>query len=247
MPTLIMDFSLMGICLDRKSFRRGAHMAPFHIKSVFGQLETYVNGVDLQDKVFLNDLGCIEPAGYSEIGGFLKKIPKKSFPIFIGGDHSISHPLVSHFKPKNFVSFDAHPDCEGGELCYFSVTRKIAEDGVKPYLYGARSISKAEDQYIKDGKVKIATLGDLKKLKGPTYLSIDFDVLDSSIMPAVAVPEPNGLTFNQVIEGVRALAKNLVAVDFVEFLPSENVTYTLIAGKLIYSAIAEIYKAKIRL
>ena len=78
-------------------------------------------------------------------------------------------------------------------------------------------------------------------------MSIDFDVLDSSIMPAVAVPEPNGLTFNQVIEGVRALAKNLVAVDFVEFLPSENVTYTLIAGKLVYSAIAEIYKAKIRL
>jgi agmatinase len=239
-----MDFSLLGVCLDRKSFRRGTHKAPFEIKNVFEQLETYVNGVDLHE-VFLKDMGYIEPNDYDDITNFLRsKMKGSNFPIFIGGDHSVSYPLVNFVKPKVFVSFDAHPDCEDRDLCYFSVTRKIAEKGFKTYLYGARCFSRAEEEYIKSGKVKVATLEDLKKINEPTYLSVDFDVLDSSVMPAVAVPEPNGLAFNQVIEAVRALSKNLVAVDFVEFLPSENVTYTLIAAKLIYSTLAEIFKAK---
>jgi agmatinase len=202
-----------------------------------------VNGIDLSN-VFLKDLGYIEPDSYDDITRFLKNNPQTEFPVFIGGDHSISYPLVKFIKPKVFVSFDAHPDCENRELCFFSVTRKIVEDGFKTYLYGTRCFSKEEEEYIKSKKIKIATLNDLKKIKEPTYLSIDFDVLDSSIMPAVAVPEPNGLNFKEVIEGVRILAKDLVAVDFVEFLPAENVTYTLIAGKLIYSTLAEIFKAK---
>lgn len=236
-----MDFSLLGICLDRKSFRRGSDRAPFEIKRIFPQLETYINGIDLQN-IFLKDLGYIEPENYEEIIGHIKNM--QNFPIIIGGDHSITHPVVKAINPKVFVTFDAHLDCEDKDLNFFSVTRKIAEDGFKTYVYGARCFSKAESDYINNGKVKIATLEDLKNINEPVYLSIDFDVLDSSIMPAVAVPEPNGLNFNQVLEGVRALAKNLVAVDFVEFLPTENITYTLIAGKLIYSTLAEIFRAK---
>ena len=168
-----------------------------------------------------------------------------SFPIFIGGDHSVSYPLVKAVKPKVFVSFDAHPDCEDKELCFFSVTRKIVEEGFRAYLYGSRCFSKAEDEFIRNNdSIKVATLEDLKKINEPVYLSIDFDVLDSSIMPAVAVPEPDGLSFKEVVEAVRALAKNLVAVDFVEFLPTENTTYTLLAGKLIYSTLAEIIRAR---
>lgn len=237
-----MDFSLLGICLDRKNFRRGSDKAPFEIKRIFPQLETYINGVDLQN-VWLKDLGYIEPNNYEEIINHIKNI--KNFPIILGGDHSITHPLVKAVKPKVFVTFDAHPDCENKDLCFFSVTRKIAEDGFKTYIYGVRCFSRAEWEYINNNdKIKIATLEDLKAINEPTYLSIDFDVLDSSLMPAVAIPEPNGLTFNQVLEGIKALAKNLIAVDFVEFLPTENITYTLIAGKLVYSTLAEIVKAK---
>jgi len=237
-----MDFSLLGICLDRKIFRRGSDRAPFEIKRIFPQLETYVNGIDLS-KIWLKDLGYIEPNDYEEITNHIKGI--QNFPIILGGDHSITHPLVKAINPKVFVTFDAHPDCENKDLNFFSVTRKIVEDGFKTYVYGARSFSKAEQEFINNNdKIKIATLEDLKTINEPTYLSIDFDVLDSSVMPAVAVPEPNGLTFNQVLEGIRAIAKNLVAVDFVEFLPTENVTYTLIAGKLIYSALAEIVKSR---
>ena len=65
-------------------------------------------------------------------------------------------------------------------------------------------------------------------------------------MPAVSNPEPNGLMFSQVLEGVKALAKNLVAIDFVEFVPTKNTTDTLMAGKLIYHSLAEIVKAKLQ-
>ena len=238
-----MDFSLLGICLDRKSFRRGSDRAPFEIKRIFPQLETYISGIDLQNSIWLKDLGYIEPNNYDEIINHVKN-NVKNFPVVLGGDHSITHPIVKAVNPKVFVTFDAHPDCENKDLNFFSVTRKIAEDGFKTFVYGARCFSKAEQEYINNGKIKIATLEDLKAINEPTYLSIDFDVLDSSIMPAVAIPEPNGLTFNQVLEGIRAIAKNLVAIDFVEFLPTENVTYTLIAAKLIYSTLAEIVKAQ---
>ncbi|NIO44820.1 MAG: hypothetical protein GTN36_04680 [Candidatus Aenigmarchaeota archaeon] len=241
-----MHFSLLGICLDRKRFRRGSHNAPYELRNVFSQLETFINGVDLQTHGWFRDLGNILPKKYEEMVQEIKIKLQDGFPIILGGDHSITYPAVKAIEPKVFVTFDAHPDCENENLCFLSVSRKIAEDGFKTYIYGARCFSKAEWDFINnDDRVKIATLEDLKAINEPTYLSIDFDVLDSSIMPAVAIPEPNGLTFNQVLEGIRALAKNLMAVDFVEFLPTDNVSYTLIAGKLIYSTLAEIVKAKL--
>ena len=240
-----MDFELLGILLDRKHFGRGSHNAPIEIRKIFPQMETFVNGIDLQEHGLI-DLGNILPKKYNEIIAEAKIKLNQKFPIIIGGDHSISFVGVKTVNPKVFVSFDAHPDCEPGELSFKSVTRKIAEEGYKTVLYGVRSFSKNEWDYIKTKSIKIASLEDLKKINEPTYLSIDFDVLDSSIMPAVSNPEPNGLTFSEVLDGIGALSKNLVAMDFVEFTPTKNITHTLIAGKLIYYSLAEIVKAKLQ-
>ena len=84
---------------------------------------------------------------------------------------------------------------------------------------------------------------EIKNLKN-VYLSIDFDILDPKLMPAVGNPEPDGLEFKEVIDIVKEVVPNLVAVDFVEFTPVEkdNDIYLSIAGKLIYSVMAEIIK-----
>ncbi|MFH0929121.1 MAG: arginase family protein [Candidatus Aenigmatarchaeota archaeon] len=240
-----MDFELLGILLDRKTFARGSQNAPIEIRRILPQMETFINQMDLEEHGFV-DLGNILPNKYSEMIAEAELKLDHKFPVIIGGDHSVSYVGVKAVKPKVFVSFDAHPDCEEGELGYDTVTRKIAEEGIKTVLYGARCFSKNEWKYMKKNGIKVATLDDLKKIKGPVYLSIDFDVLDSSIMPAVANPEPDGLTFAQVMEGVKALAKNLVAIDFVEFVPTKNVTHTLMAGKLIYHSLAEIVRAKLQ-
>lgn len=238
-----MDFELLGILLDRKSFRRGSHNAPIEIRRVFSRMETFINGIDLQEHGLI-DLGNILPKNYNELISEAKNRLNQKFPIIIGGDHSVSFVGVKTINPKVFVSFDAHPDCESGELSFKSVTRKIAEEGYRTILYGVRSFSKNEWGYIKTNGIKIASLEDLKKINEPTYLSIDFDVLDSSIMPAVGNPEPNGLTFSEVLDGIRALAKNLVAIDFVEFVPTDDITHTLIAAKLIYSSLAEVVRSR---
>ena len=240
-----MDFEILGILLDRKTFARGSQNAPIEIRRIFPQMETFINDVDLEEHGFM-DRGNILPKNYNEMVTEAKIRLDHKFPVIIGGDHSVSFVGVKATKPKVFVSFDAHPDCEEGKLRYDTVTRKIAEEGISTVLYGVRCFSKNEWKYIKEKGIKIATLDDLKNINEPVYLSIDFDVLDSSIMPAVGNPEPNGLTFSQVIEGVRALAKNLVAIDFVEFVPTKNTTDTLMAGKLIYHSLAEIVKAKLQ-
>jgi agmatinase len=236
-----MQFSLVGVCLDRKQFRRGSDKAPYELRNAFLNIETFLDGIDLQEH-WLKDLGNIIPKNYDDIENQIKA-KVRSFPIILGGDHSITLPAVKAMKPKVFVSFDAHPDCDGNELSPKSVTKKIFEEGFKTILYGVRTISKEESKFLNKNEIKIASIEDLKKINEPVYLSIDFDVLDPSIMPSVAYPEPNGLTFNQVLEGIKVLAKNLIAIDFVEFVPTENLTYALIAGKLVYSSIAEIIKS----
>lgn len=239
-----MDFEVLGILLDRKLYCRGSQNAPIEIRRIFPQMETFISQVDLEEHGFV-DLGNILPKSYKEMIAEAKIKLDHKFPVIIGGDHSVSYVGVKATKPKVFVSFDAHPDCEEGDLRYDTVTRKIAEEGIKVVLFGARCFSKKEWEYIKEKGIKVATLEDLKKIKEPVYLSIDFDVLDSSIMPAVGNPEPDGLSFKEVMDGVKALAKNLVAIDFVEFVPTKNTTHTLMAGKLIYHSLAEIVKAKL--
>lgn len=240
-----MDFSILGICWGNKSFKISSINAPIEIRKSFPRMETFVNGIDLNESAFFSDLGDIKPRDYKEMELMIKeKLNKRNFPVIIGGDHSISYASVKAVEPKVFVSFDAHPDCEDKELCYSSVTRKIIEGGYKTVLYGVRSFSKKESDFIDKNRIKIATIRDLKTINEPTYLSIDFDVLDPSIMPNVNCPEPNGLTFQQVLDAIRVLAKNLIAVDFVEFVPTKNITYTLIAAKLIYSTLAGIIRSR---
>jgi len=242
-----MDFELLGVCLDRKILRRGSDRAPYELRKTFSELETFIDGIDLREH-WLKDLGnIVDPRSYDDIINQMKNKLDTKFSVILGGDHSISFSGVKTINPKVFVSFDAHPDCEPLDLSFRSVTRVIAEEGYKSYLYGVRSFSKEESKYLKNNKnIKIATLDDLKNIKNPVYLSIDFDVLDPSIMPSVSFPEPNGLTFSEVLDAIKALAKNLVAIDFVEFLPTENTMSTVIAGKLIYSALAEIVKSRLQ-
>jgi len=238
-----MEFELLGICWDKKPFRNRADKAPDEIRKVLPFVETFQSNIELADYM-IRDLGNIKPKSYKEMEIEVERKLGKSFPIILGGDHSITFSVVKKIKPKVFVSLDAHPDCEPLNLCYWSVTRKISELGIKSFVYGARCISKNEDIFIREGKVKLASLEDLKKINEPIYLSIDFDVLDPSIMPAGGYPEPNGLTFKQVLEAVRTVAKNVIAIDFVEFIPDNTDSSPFIAANLIYSVLAEIIKSK---
>jgi len=226
----------MGIPVDvSQTFRKGASKAPNMLREVFSKLETHIDGIDLTE-YFIEDIGNI---------GVDDKIETNKFPIILGGDHQITINRVKQIKPQNVLILDAHPDCEDSDG-HDGVSRRLAEAGFNVYLIGPRVFSKVEQEYLNTGKVKIITKDQVKDLKN-VYLSIDFDILDPKLLPAVGNPEPDGLEFREVMDIVKEVAPNLVAVDFVEFTPVEkdNDIYLSIAGKLIYSIMAEVVKTHV--
>jgi len=241
-----MDFALIGICYDRtQTLRKGAAVAPELLRAAFPKLETYISGVDLTES-FIEDLGDITAENAADLfvqaGGRLSLT--KKFPIILGGEHTITTAAVKALKPTTVVIFDAHPDCEDSDG-HTGILRRLVESGFKVIIFGTRVVSKKEREFMKKYKIKPAKLSDLKRIKGQAYLSIDFDILDPSILPAVGNPEPDGLKFKEVVAAIKTIAKKLVAVDFVEFTPiSRDDISQIIAGKLIYAALAEIVKAK---
>ena len=63
----------------------------------------------------------------------------------------------------------------------------------------------------------IAIVGD-----GPTFLTVDVDVLDPAFAPGTGTPEPGGMTSVDLLWAVREVAARLrlVGMDVVEVIPT---------------------------
>jgi len=61
-------------------------------------------------------------------------------------------------------------------------------------------------------------------LSEDVYVTIDVDVLDPSIMPAVGTPEPDGMSWRQILDIIESVAlhKHVVGFDLMEFCPAEG-------------------------
>jgi len=243
-----MDFSIVGLPFDKsQTLRRGASKAPKILRKVFPKLETFIFGVDLTEQAFVKDLGDTE-ADEGEIREVLGNAKKGSIPIFLGGDHSITYPAACAVMPDKIVIFDAHADCEDTDA-HDGVVRRLVEKFGRQnvFLYGIRVASKVEDNFIRESGIKVLDFNGLKKLGGKIYLSVDFDIIDPSIIPSVGNPEPMGKSFGEVSQAIGAVADMLVAMDFVEFTPiktDEMGIHALIAGKLIYDTMARVIRAQ---
>lgn len=255
-----MQFNMLGVCWDKtQTCRKGAAKAPDIIRKSLTRLETWHAGVELADSAFLKDLGNIKAKNFDSIAqkmfsvfeknSMAKKKGSRSMPLILGGEHTISLAAVKALKPRRVVIFDAHPDVEDSNG-HNGVVRRIADivGNKNITLFGVRTLSREEDEWIVKNKIHVATLKDLMRIDEPVYLSIDFDVLDPQILPAVGNPEPAGLRFIDLLEAIRALAPNIKGLDFVEFTPYKcphaTEIHALTAGKLIYATMAEIIRAQ---
>ena len=161
----------------------------------------------------------------------------------IGGDHSVSFPLISAFErygPLTVVLVDAHLDYRdvflGLKFTNNSPFRRVRElPFVKRIVtVGARGLKSTNAEYMDSlrhgnliftaeavadrGAASIAAeIGDL----GSYYVSLDIDGLDPSIAPGTESPEASGLTFRQARDLLRALGRQgkPVGVDLVEVNP----------------------------
>jgi agmatinase len=72
------------------------------------------------------------------------------------------------------------------------------------------------------------------------YITIDVDVFDPSIMPAVGTPEPGGMQWKEALDILRfiTLHKRVVGFDLMEFYPQEGpASCAFLLAKLAYKLI----------
>ena len=164
-----------------------------------------------------------------------QKEDKKLKPLFIGGDHAISYPIIKGFKiakpnkKLRIVYFDAHSDLSKSDkyLTHNNVFSKILDLGnIEVLNFGIRGpilfeeSEKIEEKLLNFGSIH--TLIDYlrKEPSLDTYLSIDLDVLDPSLMSSVTFPVPGGLNigdFNHFLEKLLEYNVNIVGADIVEY------------------------------
>jgi agmatinase len=171
-------------------------------------------------------------------------------PIVLGGDHSVSEPNVraaaTRHGPLGLVHFDTHTDT-GREV--FSVERshgtpmfRLVEQGhVDPARYvqiGLRGYWPGPEEFGWQAERGITSvfMHDVRELgidlvveralevvgAGPTFLTVDVDVLDPAFAPGTGTPEPGGMSSADLLRACRAVAARtrLVGADVVEVLPT---------------------------
>ena len=171
-------------------------------------------------------------------------------PLSVGGDHSITHPIlkaVGRKAPVGLIHIDAHCDTGGAfdqtKFHHGGPFRNAVLDGVldptRTIQIGIRGSSEYLWEFSYESGMtvihaeEVTGLGIpaiIEKAKaivgdGPTYLSFDIDSLDPSFAPGTGTPEIGGLTTREVLELIRGLkGVNLVGGDVVEVAPQYDAT-----------------------
>ncbi|MCX7705655.1 MAG: agmatinase [bacterium] len=196
-----------------------------------------------------------------KIGKYAGKIIKKDKFLFtLGGEHSISFPVINEYHKKypdlKIIHFDAHADLrveyEGSKSSHASVMRRVSEIGCEIFSFGIRSMSKEESEDLQNLKnvcinfaYKCRNQDLIDKAsalpEGNYYISIDIDCFDPSIVPDTGTPEPGGLTWYEITGFLKTFIQNhtVVGADLVELAPSHHYcASSFLAAKLIYKIFA---------
>ena len=174
-------------------------------------------------------------------------IDSKKRPLILGGDHSVTYPILRAIGKRilgiTLVHFDAHPDLyadyEGNPHSHASPFARIMEGKLIERLVqiGIRTLNTHQRAQAEKYGVEIYqmdTLPDPVKLNlsGPIYVSFDMDALDPAFAPGVSHWEPGGMSTREAIRYLHALPAPIIGADIVEFNPvrdSSGLTATVTA------------------
>jgi arginase family enzyme len=160
--------ALIGIRYDENSsFTKGAADAPPQIRAALRSDAwnlTSENGTDLSGDSIFFDAGDIEPVPGSDMATLIENsvytlIADGLMPISLGGDHSITYPIVRAFARKYkdlcILHFDAHPDIydsyQGNRSSHASPFARIMEHKLAKRLVqvGIRTITADQREQVK--------------------------------------------------------------------------------------------------
>jgi agmatinase len=194
-------------------------------------------------------------------------------PVVLGGDHSITEDdiraVAATHGPVGLVHFDTHTDT-GTEVFgiershgtpMYRLVREGHVDAARYVQIGLRGYWPGEAEFAWQAEQGITSffMHDVRDLgvaaviekaigivgTGPTFLSVDVDVLDPAFAPGTGTPEPGGMTSGELLFAVRKVAEatRLVGMDIVEVLPqavgSADVT-ALVAERVVREALTGI-------
>ena len=264
------DVVILGAPYDGAAcWRAGAAEAPSRLREISASSPAISEEGDVIDPgvLRLRDAGDIppdmEPKGDGSrkayfarleeaVLGILKQgalAGRDVFLLTLGGDHSVSIPLVRGFAsqfPEGFglVLLDAHPDLfdtyDGSPLSSACPMRRALDTGrLKPehlLILGTRSYNRVELDFMEERKIRfvparsigqsgVDAIVDLARERlagiGGVYLSLDIDVADPSCAPGTGAPVAGGLSSRQLLDLTRGLVRHLPvrAMDIVEIAP----------------------------
>ena len=250
------DIIMLGLPFDGTvSYRPGSRFAPEQIRLASWGLEEYSPYFDkhLEDCNF-HDAGDLEfPLGNTKksldvIRQNVEEIYKDGKRVFgIGGEHLVTLPEIQaiskYVDNLAIVHFDAHTEWReeylGEPLSHSAVIRHSAEiigfENLKQI--GIRSGMKEEFELMKKYNTLIHEHKELDVFKDKNiFVTVDLDVLDTSIMPGTGTPEVGGLDFNQLVGWFKYLSQfNIIGADVVELAPDYDASgaSTAVATKVI--------------
>ncbi|MDX1470655.1 MAG: agmatinase [Flavobacteriaceae bacterium] len=226
---------------DKSSFSKGPAQAPPKIREAlnsgasnyYSENGTLINGDQILDK------GDFKIEDYFEIETITSNNTEKSSKLLtLGGDHSISYPVIKalckNFSKIDILHIDAHSDLydnyEGDPYSHACPFARIMELGIVDRLVqvGIRTLNPHQLEQAKQFGVEIHPMNDLRldkisEFKNPLYISLDIDAFDPAFAPGISHLESGGLTARDVIGLIQNLRANVFAADIVEYNPLKDI------------------------
>lgn len=258
--------ALIGVPLDENSsLLRGPAQAPGRVREVLysgSSSDCAEDGTVVLGGLF-DDVGDLAFAsgekGFQDIErGVAIVLERRAHALALGGDHSITWPVVRahapHYPDLAILQFDAHPDLyddfEGNRFSHASPLARIMEAGLAKRLVqvGIRSSNAHLREQVGRFQVEQVTMSgfspDLALEFGaaPVYVTIDLDVLDPAFAPGVSHHEPGGLSVRDVLRVLERTRGRIVGADIVELNPLRDPVgiTAAVAAKLVKEIAARI-------
>ena len=243
---------------------KGADKGPDAILEASANMELY--DIETDSEVYTQGIATLDPVTESsspeamsdavemQVDTLLKD---KKFPVLLGGEHSVSigsiRAFAKHYEDFSVLQLDAHSDMrdsyEGSDhnhACIMARAKEmasVAQVGIRSSCIEEKhNIDPDRIFYAHEIKESSNWMYDVsEKLSDNVYVTIDLDVFDPAYMPSTGTPEPDGLTYREVMNFLKLINErhNIIGLDVVELCPNEtNKAPDFLASKLIHQILS---------
>jgi agmatinase len=275
-----LDAAIIGIPFDGGvSFRPGARFGPKEVRNNSLLIRPYNPALRVSPFARLRVADCgdvdVNPMNIEDTYGRIEAavagiLAAGAVPACVGGDHSISLPILRavarHHGPVALVHFDSHQDMWelyfGNRYFHGTPFRRALEEelyrpeatvqfGIRGPVYAESdfafgethgvAVVRAEEIHGRGVDAALARLGRVRGRK--VYVSFDIDSVDPAFAPGTGTPEVGGLTSAQTLALVRGLAGlDIVAFDIVEVSPPYDVSglTSMLAANVLFELLSVI-------